>query len=472
MKKPTKQKKASTLQKKTISLTTAQKVDNVQKFDAIETGITDINNKNIVKDQEDKINRWRKVALDKPAYKIKPTANPSDISWVGKHHKQIHNMIKDIYTNPSSYNAHINALYNILLAIDKVKYKTYARNLILEHKEKGRVVLAKTKEQTLSQSEKDNFVCFDDMRRARDEWYEIWMKDPKDNMANMIHLILSLYTYLPPVRMNYIDMQFIVEHPSKYPNDANYCYQDKKGNYFFMFNIDKVSDTTEAELFDLPNNKYTDGDMMTHILDRSYEEFPRDWLLAGVKGANTENSMSASTFETYMRTKVFDGKRVSVNIFRKAFVNHYYDQKFKFSYEVREEIAKRMRHGLDITEMQYGKPELKEMCKDVETYKETKKEHNVKIEALEEEPKPVPKLEPIKAESKAKFNVKVWGKEYRAKIGADVIKERNKLQYEKNKFIIQQKKMINNLNSGNTKDPRKAVEYGIVKDANGVWVAI
>jgi hypothetical protein len=466
------------INKKKLSLTTAVLIDNTVKFDAIETGLTSVADME-TKDQRDKIASW-----NEPLRELGETLpkNKDDLTYYAKNHIKIAKMIRDKYTNENTINLHLSVLYHVLLSVDKVKYKQQARNYILDTKARRVIIEKASKSQVLTKSEIKNFECFDVIERKRDELFMLWMKKPEKVSLNMQHLILALYTYLPPVRDNYREMELITSRSKAKPG-LNYLLKIK-GKYRVIIDNDKVAGHFETDDFDMPTNAYADGEAMTAILDRSFLEYPRKYLLTEVA---KDTPMSYQSLIGYMR-KVFNGKHVYINVLRKSFINHFYDQSFNFVYGEKEDIAKRMRHGSDVTERDYNKPMLKKMCIDEEQYepeidvvkiareesdddvllplkhrrrhrkisnnttgthipaergtsrtitiydKKQTKEHEEDAEALATADKP-------------KYNPVVRGKEYRQENRED-INRKAKIHYEKNKKAIQRNKLIKNLNNG------------------------
>jgi len=66
-------------------------------------------------------------------------------------------------------------------------------------------------EYKLTDKDVKNFVSFELLVKQRDILYNQWMKDPKDLKLNMYHLILAVNTYIPPLRLNWVDMEFYPE---------------------------------------------------------------------------------------------------------------------------------------------------------------------------------------------------------------------------------------------------------------------
>ena len=100
------------------------------------------------------------------------------IQWIADNHAKVEKYIRDTYVEPkyktSSMRNHLEGLANILLAIDKDKFKEIVRpmfNFTLTIQQR----IDKTKEDSLL-SEKDlaNFVTYDEVVARRDEIEKEW----------------------------------------------------------------------------------------------------------------------------------------------------------------------------------------------------------------------------------------------------------------------------------------------------------
>lgn len=446
----------ATISKKKIQLTTARMIDNDEAFDAIQTGLKTASQLP-TKDQRDKVNTWYNL-INKDETRIAKLKGPrkaDDLTYYARNNVLLYRLLRNYYVNDRSFNKHLDVLYHVMLAVDKDKYKQQARNYILETKENQAELVKTSKKQILSKSEKSHFVCFDDVERKRDEIFKKWMDDPTNVKLNMQHLILALYTYLPPVRDNYREMKLISSRDEI--SEGNNYLLKIKNKYRIIIDNDKVKKNFETDDFDLPTNEYIDGESMTAVLDRSFEEYPRKYVLTAIRGKDSKNTpMSYQSLINYLAT-AFDGKHVYINILRKSYVNHFYDQSLGFSYATREDIAARMRHGADITEQDYSKPEFKKMCKKSKPYEQKidVEEETAKTENVEKTVEDRLNAKVKTAENKGGFDLKGWGEVYREK-NRTKINDKARDYYNANKLKVARAKLIANLNNGTVKAPRTA----------------
>ena len=137
--------------------TTVKKLDNVEEFNSIKSGFktySDVTNDDIKqgkkiikikpgleKTDSDRYNNW----FNKLSEKLK-VRNHESIVWIGTHRLKIEKYIEETYPKPATASSYYNSLSNILLAIDKKKYKEYCRTLIVKSKARQRVAQAQTEE--------------------------------------------------------------------------------------------------------------------------------------------------------------------------------------------------------------------------------------------------------------------------------------------------------------------------------------
>ena len=59
----------------------------------------------------------------------------------------------------------------------------------------------------MTDQEKKNFVPYEDIVTVRDRLHAEWLADPKNLRLHMFQLILALNTMIPPLRLNWVDME-------------------------------------------------------------------------------------------------------------------------------------------------------------------------------------------------------------------------------------------------------------------------
>ena len=85
-----------------------------------------------------------------------------------------------------------------------------------------------------------------------------------------MYLLLSLYTYQPPLRMDYNDMAIVKTVPKN--KKLNYIW-DNNGKYKIIIRNDKVIKSHGPLILDL-------NDTLNNIINDSLNSFPRDYILS------------------------------------------------------------------------------------------------------------------------------------------------------------------------------------------------
>ena len=140
------------------------------------------------------------------------------------------------------------------------------------------------------------------------------------------------------------------------PNNAtNYLWEEFPKRWTYVINYDKIENKRRAK--NLPRQTFaldveiegvTDGKLLNKIINQSLLHYPRKYLLMGAFKQNTHMGAQMYSFTV---SKIFK-KNVSQNLIRKAFINYFYD---KSSISIKKEIAKRMRHSVEVAEQSYRK---------------------------------------------------------------------------------------------------------------------
>ena len=116
---------------------------------------------------------------------------------------------------------------------------------------------AKAEDSMLTDKEVRNFVHYPEIVRERDRLAEHLQTNPNDKKTNIYHLILSISTYIPPLRLDSIGMKFwptrvnggrpikVTEAMRKTPvpnkGADSYLHEYSEGHWAGGINADKVS---------------------------------------------------------------------------------------------------------------------------------------------------------------------------------------------------------------------------------------
>lgn len=429
-------------------------IDVPERFDAIKTGYK--STEGLTGMQLKNYRVWHKK------WNIK--TNLTKIGWVEKKKDDI----KSFYVNSdkhkeSSKRIHLEALAGVLLAINKQKYKMFAKDIYL--KTLG-IQVAKDIEQENQEAtdqEKANYVCFSELSDVRDQLYLEWQSDKKNLNLHNQWLILALNTLLPPLRMDYVDMEF---YKGKSPPKDQTNYMWKQGSKFsVVMNADKIESKRgkkglSREIFDMPTNRYMNGNLMMAMLHDSLDAFPREYLLTSVQ--RPKEPMSRNSYYSHIKSALkHTGKVPRQNLLRKIYINEMHlFKKPRLTLAHKKDIARRMRHTLATAELNYEKIDVEEMC-NYSKAASPEKETDIIKKSIKNIDKP------------QGFNIKVWSKEYYDANKEEIKKKRVK-RFEENKYEILRAKVVRNLNNKTVANPMTATikKYGLVKEMGeeGVYI--
>jgi hypothetical protein len=456
-----------------MSTKIVRKIDNKDEFDKIKTGYK----------STEGLSKNNKEHYTMFYNKFKTQFNlttKSNILWLAEHHDFVFNYFKNHPTyKPLSKRSYYNTISNTLLAIDKDKYKDVAKT-IFQHSRAIQERVEKIRDdQQLTESEKNNFVCEEDIVHTRDGLIAQWNNNKGDKKLHMKMLILALNTYIPPLRLDMLDMEYYDKDIEPPEDNINYLWKHNN-RYMIVMNYDKIENKRkkaglDREILDLSiNNKFMNGKMCSELLDMSFDILPRKYVLIAVTRNN--KPLSQGSYDSYLKTMF--KKNVRQNILRKAYVNKYHADKAKLSLNEKKLLAKYMRHSYTIAQQSYRKLEVAELCKDtvIKPIKIKKKQQSIKkmfkkmaiIDEIEEVK--TDGIEEVKAVEKEPFDIKKWNKKYQDE-HRDKYKQNSKDYYEKNKDDKNRKKIIRYINGAEDRIPtNQSIDKYDLKFENGKWI--
>lgn len=209
-------------------------------------------------------------------------------------------------------------------------YRTY-KNLLAMMNERISNTLAKGEP---SERQKNAVIDWNDAIRARDEL-------GKKEYGSRKHLLLSIYTYIPPVRQDYGKVRIL----SKAPKKSEKC----NGNYIILntstqriiLNEYKTGERYGYNEYDLPKE-------LTKIIKASLKQTPRQYLFTLLDDPTKpyEDDRSFTYFSNITLKEVLNNKGACVTMMRHAF-----DTQLSLNYAFmslgdKEKIAKFMGHSI------------------------------------------------------------------------------------------------------------------------------
>lgn len=359
-----------------------------------------------------------------------PNSNLIDFKWVIDNHKRIDTWIKKSYEKNNSLKVHYSVLTKYLKLGNSPLWKTYsAKSTEYDNKAKEH-----SKEQVFDEHEQQNWVSQDTIVKTRDGYKNY--QNIKDMFA---YLILSLYTYQPPIRSDYANMQLFKGSVEKVPEDKQNYFVRDKGGYTIIINQDKVSGRKKGTEIQLTED-------LTDIIDNSLKFYPRTYLLSQQRDPNKPLNYRALINILY---QVFYPKRPGIDVLRSSYITNFYASNPNL--KAREAVANLMRHSVNTQDREYYKP--KAIAKPVK---------------LSDLP-----VEPVELKTLAKqpgWNQKSYMQQYYKEHKNDIGKQQE-TYYKNNSFDILRKRLLSNLKNKNIINPSvKSIEkYKLIKNIDGTW---
>jgi len=173
------------------------------------------------------------------------------------------------------------------------------------------------------------------------------LKEPLDLYKLQDYLISSLYTMLPPRRLDYADARVIsFKDYNKLTNEDKhksvYLVHKSNTNRFFHFGKDAVKSTTAEDVkVDVPKNLNT-------VITLWLKFNNGDFLLVSQDGGKlTTNALSKQITRIFKPT----GKKISVVMLRKIFLS----EEFNGDKNKKNDLAEKMNHSVAVQQSAYVK---------------------------------------------------------------------------------------------------------------------
>jgi len=278
-----------------------------------------------------------------------------ELEWVTAKVQEIIYICLDT-DKPSTSRIRLEALANLLLLINKNAFKSISKKLFRRSIEIQQDITEIKDNQEYTEREEASKITFNDIVTMREKY-----KNKKSHKDKITYLLLCLNTYMPPLRMDYIDNG---KSPISFGNSNENYIEDKlnfEGIDEMTLHIehDKVSSKVGPIDLDFHDHAtkndimYINGTEMKKIIRESYNSYPRMYVINDSYDKN--KPMTAKQYYRLMED-VFN-KPVTQNSIRKAYINHWYDPELKLTMVDKKIIASYMRSSVMMAESIYRKIE-------------------------------------------------------------------------------------------------------------------
>ena len=276
-----------------------------------------------------------------------------ELEWITQHIQDIIDLSNK--GKESSRRIRLESLANILLLINKNKFKQLVKSLFLKGKEIQKEIDEEKGDQEYNVEEYAAMINFDDLIMLREHY-----KDKPGYKNEMIYLILCLNTYMPPLRMEYLNSN--ERDAIMFGNtdlEKNFITDKPEGKDEMVLNIgnDKVVSKVgpvRLEFIDYKSKNgetFIEGNKMRAILRQSYWKNPRQSVVTTLY--DFTKPLPVSSY--YRLLEDITGHKVNQNALRKSYINYWYNQDKKLTMNDKKIIAKYMRNSPMIAEAIYKK---------------------------------------------------------------------------------------------------------------------
>ena len=258
--------------------------------------------------------------------------NPT-LKAVLEHKEKIREYIENEYGNHNTKAHHLQTL-TAMLKRGKCK-KAERMELVQEYKQEKEQYMEEKKDNEPS----EDYLDYDSICKIRDVY---------KNHDHFKYLILSLYTYWPPIRSEWFDMEI------GYSETENCIYKNENENWILRIHHDKLinkknkKEPVEFNLSDPLVKKITNENIHA-ILEKSILDYPRKLVIP----ICSTTDLPMGKYHQHFLHHIFGGKKIGINILRQAFVSKLHG--LDLTSNERDHISKLMRHSTLIADQIYNK---------------------------------------------------------------------------------------------------------------------
>ncbi len=215
-----------------------------------------------------------------------------------------------------------------------------------------------SEEQIKTKRQQDNWASIADLEKIRDDYGKLLkkkkynsasmeFKEDRDRSLMLKYLIASLYTMLPPRRLEYGNMKRVNEHEyfvlsNEVRENNNYCVVKNRNKKYFSFGDVKSPD---------PDNRIVKIDIpkkLNNIINMWFNLTDSESFLVTSHGM----PMTSNALSTFMIRYVFP-KNIGASMVRHIYLTEKY--KNESSLKEKQELATKMNHSVNTQNLYYIK---------------------------------------------------------------------------------------------------------------------
>jgi hypothetical protein len=385
---------------------------------------------------------------------IKVAPDDRNILYFTINHRLIHyKILKNIIDNKKSletYKTDLNTITQIFktnLGDDYPLYKSYRALTSALHIS----ILRRLKSHNIKTTKDAEHISpFDELLKVQLKLQKNYEEDNTNHyIKNLQLLYFSSYVLTPPVRGEIRLLKFSFDKTTALKDfDNDYIYLDMKNNdqigEFILNKQKKSNDSTSYEIGFISNNgKNLFGLELTRLYKKSYNQFNRAYCFENLK---TNKPYSPDTAKNWL-LNLIDGKKTGINSIRSSVASYFHNN--NYSHSVKENVAKKMRHSVNIASSNYTRID--------ETKKSDEKPKTINVNVI--------------GSKKEEGNDKSRMKEYYKNNKDKILKQQSDF-YKDNREAVRAKKNVAYLNRNQSEPRKENIEKYKLEKQNGVWVTL
>lgn len=255
-----------------------------------------------------------------------------DLDWILDHPEETNKRVLSVYSEVRTQKAYLTSVCALFKHIPELKdekseqyskYYEYTKALsdIIEEKEK---------KGDASEKQKKGYVEWSEILKKRDEL-------AKQDFGSKEHLLLSLYTYIPPLRQDFNNVKFLKTMPfGSKANQGNFLILKSRAASVLVLNEFKTQEHFKHYHEELPKE-------LVQVIKRSLEKSPRDYLFVDVNG-NIFEKMDSYIRNINRTLESIFNKPLTISLIRHSYI--IYERTQNKGPGEEEDSAKKMLHSL------------------------------------------------------------------------------------------------------------------------------
>jgi hypothetical protein len=254
----------------------------------------------------------------------------------------------------NSLRAYFTKIHVIIKRHPSWKMKEIGKAYVKEFMELNKKIQKLSGENKKTETQSKNWVEWPEVEKLRDKVKEQMEKEKNEKKKWKIYqdyLILSLYTYKPPVRSDYEEMKVVKYANAKLPEEYNYISTNKKQFIFNQYKTNKKKSKVKP--------RATEIIKVTHEVPGKLMKIIREWIgkyrpkiqngkpnVLLVK-ANGE-ALKGTAFKTHLQNIFIKNglPGASIDILRHSYIKHMYDTGQLKTLNQRKKLAEMMMHSV------------------------------------------------------------------------------------------------------------------------------